>query len=233
MPPESPPNTAAHPGRSSRRPLIGVTMDLVDDQARLRRPYLRAIEAAGGIGVPIAPVPGTGAAILERLDGLILSGGDDPDTTVFGEPVHPKATLVAPDRQTFELELLDLAERTHPELPVLGICLGMQLMGLHAGGRLDQHLPDSLASADRHWNGVTHEISGRLTGVVHSHHRQALIEPGGFEVISTAPDGVIEAIEAPGRRFRVGVQWHPERTDDPAVGAAIFEALVRAAEDLS
>jgi putative glutamine amidotransferase len=211
------------------RPLIGVTMDLVEDQARLRRPYLRAIEAAGGIGVPIAPVPGTGAAILGRLDGLILSGGDDPDTTVFGEPVHPKATLMAPDRQSFELELLDLLDRSHPDMPVLGICLGMQLMGLHAGGRLDQHLPDSLDSADLHWNGASHDIAGRFTGTVHSHHRQALVETGSFEVVCTAPDGVIEAIEAPGRRFRLGVQWHPERTDDPAVGASIFEALIRAA----
>ncbi len=221
------------PDTRRQHPLIGVTMDLVDDQARLRRPYLRAIKAAGGIGIPIAPVPGTGAALLGRLDGLILSGGDDPDTSEFGDPVHPKATLMAPDRQSFELELLDLLERSHPDMPVLGICLGMQLMGLHAGGRLDQHLPDSIDSADLHWNGATHPIAGRFQGTVHSHHRQALIETGSFEVVATAPDGVIEAIEAPGHSFRLGVQWHPERTDDPAVGASIFDSLIRAAEGLT
>jgi putative glutamine amidotransferase len=207
-----------------------VTMDLVDDQARLRRPYLRAIAAAGGVGVPIAPIPGTAAAVLGRIDGLILSGGDDPDTTMFGEPVHPRANLIAPDRQTFEMELLDLLMDSHSELPVLGICLGMQMMGLHAGGRLDQHLPDSLASADLHWNGSHHGVVGRFTGTVHSHHRQALVDPGAFDIVATAPDGVIEAIHAPGRRFHLGVQWHPERTEDPVLGAGIFEALIRAVE---
>jgi putative glutamine amidotransferase len=205
-------------------------MDLVDDQARLRRPYLRAIEAAGGIGVPIAPVPGTAAAILEHLDGLILSGGDDPDTTAFGEPVHPRATLVAPDRQIFELELLDLADRSRPDLPILAICLGMQFMGLHAGGRLDQHLPDTLATADDHWDGCRHPVSGEITGVVYSHHRQALIDPGHHTVIARSHDDVIEAIRDDARPFRVGVQWHPERTEDRTTGAALFESLIRAAE---
>jgi putative glutamine amidotransferase len=212
------------------RPLIGVTMDLVDDQARLRRTYLRAIAAAGGIGVPIAPVPGTAAAVIGRLDALVLSGGDDPDTTAFGEPVHPKATLVAADRQAFELEILHLVETSRPDLPVLGVCLGMQLMGLHAGGRLDQHLPDSLETADLHWNGGHHMIAGEIEGTVFSHHRQALSDPGRLSVVATAPDGVIEAIRCREHPFRLGVQWHPERTDDPATGLAIFEALVRAAE---
>jgi len=228
----TPPPTTANDRVQLRRPLIGVTMDLVDDQARLRRPYLRAIEAAGGIGVPLAPVPGTAAMLLDRLDGLVLSGGDDPDTTGFGEPVHPEATLIAGDRQRFELELLDLVDRQRPDLPLLGICLGMQLMGLHAGGRLDQHLPDTLETADLHWNGVRHEIAGELAGEVYSHHRQALASSGRFEVVATAPDGVIEAIRDPGRRFRLGVQWHPERTDDPATGSGIFAGLIRAAETL-
>ncbi len=226
IPMSSPPTP--NPESRPARPLIGVTMDLVEDQARLRRPYLRAIEAAGGIGVPIAPIPGTGRPMLERLDALIFSGGDDPDTTTFGDPVHPKATLVAPDRQAFELELLDLLDTVHTDLPVLGICLGMQLMGLHAGGRLDQHLPDRLETAADHWNGARHFVSGDISGTVFSHHRQALVEPGRFRVTAVSPDGVIEAIEDPDRPFRLGVQWHPERTDDPATGKAIFERLVRA-----
>ncbi len=217
----------------ARGPLIGVTMDLVDDQARIRRTYLRAIAAAGGTPIPIAPVPGTEAGILERLDGLILSGGDDPDTTRFGEPVHPNATLVDPDRQAFELAMLDLVDRTRPDLPVLGICLGMQLMGLHAGGRLDQHLPDTLPTAADHWEGRRHRVTGEIEGVVFSHHRQALTDPGRHAVVATAEDGVIEAIRRVDRPFRMGVQWHPERTDDRTTGAGIFEALVRAAEAAS
>jgi putative glutamine amidotransferase len=221
-------STPLHPASGRGLPLIGVTMDLVDDQARLRRPYLRAIESAGGIGVPIAPVPGTALALLEHLDGIVLSGGDDPDTTAFGEPVHPKATLMAPDRQAFELELLNQMDRARPDLPILGICLGMQLLGLHGGGRLDQHLPDTLATAEDHWGGREHSVSGDISGMVFSHHRQALVDPGSHSVVAVSPDGVIEAIRDVDRPFRIGVQWHPERSTDPGTGSQLFESLVRA-----
>lgn len=212
------------------RPLVGVTCDLVDDQARLRRTYFRSIEAAGGVGIALPSVPGAAAAILPRLDALVLSGGDDPDTSAFGEPVHPKATLVSPDRQTCELEWLDLVERHRPDLPLLGICLGMQFMGLAAGGRLDQHLPDHLPTADQHWNGGEHEVTGEIAGRVFSHHRQALRDAGELDVVATAPDGVIEAIARRDRPFHVGVQWHPERTDTEVTGVGLFRRLVAAAE---
>lgn len=221
------------PRVSADRPLVGVTCDLVEDQVRVRRPYFRAIEAAGGVGIALPSMPGTAAAILPRLDALILSGGDDPDTTPFGEPVHPKATLVAADRQACELEWLELVEQTRPRLPLLGICLGMQFMGLRAGGRLDQHLPDHLATADLHWNGTEHEVEGEIAGPVHSHHRQALQDPGDLEVVATAGDGVIEAIARRDRPFHLGVQWHPERTSHDATGPALFRRLVEAAEGSS
>lgn len=221
----TPPLIPPHAGR----PLVGVTMDLVDDQARLRRTYLRAVHAAGGLGIPLMPLPGTAEDIVGRLDGLILTGGDDPDTTAFGAEVHPQARLVDPDRQRFELELLEGVEAIRPDLPVLGVCLGMQFMGLKAGGTLDQHLPDHLPSAADHWDGARHEVHGDLTGVVHSHHRQALLDAGNLEVVATAKDGVIEAIRRPERPFQLGVQWHPERTDDDAVGLDLFRRLVAAA----
>lgn len=211
------------------RPLVGVTCDLVEDQARIRRPYFRAIEAAGGIGIALPPVPGTARSILPRLDALVMSGGDDPDTTPFGEPVHPKATLVAADRQQCELEWIEAIERDRPDLPVLGVCLGMQFMGLRAGGRLDQHLPDHLPTADEHWDGRCHEVRGEITGPVHSHHRQALVEAGDFEVVATAADGVIEAIARPDRPFHLGVQWHPERTTHETTGPDLFRRLIEAA----
>lgn len=213
-------------------PLIGVTADLVDDQARLRCGYARSIAACGGIAIPLFPLLGSAPSVLDRLDGIILSGGDDPDTTDFGEPVHPKANLIDPVRQRFELELLDTLERSHPEMPVLGICLGMQMLGLHAGGRLNQYLPDDLKTADQHRDGATHEVTGtRFSGRVHSHHVQALDDPGRLTVVGEAPDGVIEAVESNDRPFFLGVQWHPERSDDPRTGRAIFQSLLNACHD--
>jgi putative glutamine amidotransferase len=204
----------------------------VKDQARLRCGYARSIAECGGVAVPLFPLPGSAASILPRLDGVIFSGGDDPDTTAFGEPVHPSANLVDSVRQAFELELLDTLERLHPEMPVLGICLGMQMLGLHAGGRLNQHLPDNLETAAQHRDGSIHEVTGtRFTGHVHSHHIQALDDPGRLTVVGEAPDGVIEAIESIHRPFFLGVQWHPERSEDPRTGLAVFRSLLNACRD--
>ncbi|MAC20049.1 MAG: gamma-glutamyl-gamma-aminobutyrate hydrolase [Phycisphaerae bacterium] len=221
-------NTSPKPNRP---PLIGVTADLVDDQVRLRRTYLRELTACGAIGIPIAPIPGTAEAVLDRLDGIVLSGGDDPDTSAFGVPVHQEARLVEPDRQAFELEILELLEDRHSDLPTLGVCLGMQLMGLHAGGHLNQHLPETLPTAEEHRHGAVHAVRGReFDGLVYSHHRQALEDAGSLEIVATAPDGVIEAISCPTRRHVIGVQWHPERTEDEGVGRQVFAALVQEAE---
>ena len=215
--------------KSHHLPLIGVTTDLVKDQARLRCGYARSIAECGGIAIPLFPLPGSGPAVLAHLDGIIFSGGDDPDTTAFGAPVHPSANLIDPVRQTFELELLDALECSYPEMPVLGICLGMQMLGLHAGGRLDQHLPDRLQTADQHRDGSVHDVTGtRFTGRVHSHHIQALDHPGRLTVVGEAPDGVIEAVESTERKFLLGVQWHPERSDDPRTGLAVFQSLLDA-----
>ena len=214
------------------KPLIGITCDLVEDQVRLRRTHVRAVTEGGGIAVAVPPLPGTGVQVLEQLDGLVLSGGDDPDTRAFGAEVHPKATLIDPDRQAFEIELLDHLRAEDPDRPILGICLGMQLLGLHAGGTLDQHLPDTLETANLHWNGGLHEVEGPVfNGRVYSHHRQALSDPGELEVVASAPDGVIEAVRCPARRHVEGIQWHPERTDDHGVGAGIFARLIEAARD--
>lgn len=212
---------------STPPPLVGITCDLVDDQVRLRRTYAREILACGAVPVALPPVPGTAAEVVAKLDAVVFTGGDDPDTRPFGEPVHPKATLVDPERQAFELELLEHLRDEAPDLPVLAVCLGMQLMGLHEGGRLDQHLPDTLATAAGHWNGAVHRVEGPdYSGEVYSHHRQALADAGSLAVEAVSEDGVIEAVRAPGRRHAVGVQWHPERTADSSVGRALFEDLV-------
>ncbi|MCH8211769.1 MAG: gamma-glutamyl-gamma-aminobutyrate hydrolase family protein, partial [Planctomycetes bacterium] len=107
----------------------------------------------------------------------------------------------------------------------------MQLMGLHRGGALDQHLPSTLATADQHWGKREHPIAGSLgQGTVHSHHRQAITVPGELTVVATAPDGVIEAIRDDQRPFYLGVQWHPERTKDERFGSGLIRQLVDAAK---
>jgi putative glutamine amidotransferase len=134
-----------------------------------------------------------------------------------------------PRRQAFEVALLEALD-AEGEVPVLGICLGMQLMGLHKGGRLDQHLPESLPTAESHSPRRSHAVSGELgCGPVHSHHRQALVDPGALRVIARAEDGLIEAVRDEARPFYVGVQWHPERTEDEALGPGLFRSLVAAA----
>lgn len=212
-----------------RQPLIGITPNHLEDRIEVRSTYLEAVRASGGVPVvlsgDIADIPG----ILDRVDGFVFTGGDDPIMEPFGEATHPEACRIDPRRQAFELELLARLD-SRVTVPVLGVCLGMQLMGLHAGGRLDQHLPDTLATAADHADGRSHAIEGALgRGIVWSRHRQALTNPGSLEVVARAADGVIEAIARPDREMYLGVQWHPERTDDEALGLGLFRRLVGAA----
>src|SRR5690606_9150013 len=156
-----------------------------------------------------------------------------PIMEAFGEAPHPEATPVHPQRQEYELALLEALE-ARPATPVLGVCLGMQYMTLHAGGRLDQHLPESLATADGHWERA-HEVIAEASApawltssAALSRHRQAMRGAGRLQVAARAPDGVIEAVFDPARPFYAGVQWHPERTEGEW-GVAVYRALVEAA----
>jgi len=219
------------------RPLVGITTDLAEHPNGVRvftyRPYAEAIERAGAVPVLLPPAVKSVEAYVDRLDAFLLTGGDDPCTEPFGVPTHPSAVRIHPDRQAFETALLERLARSKPDTPVLGICLGMQLMALVAGGRLDQHLPETCPTHAMHWeqeHAVEPAGDGAfaLRGVVRSKHRQAVADPAGMLVIARAPDGLIEALCDPARRFFLGVQWHPERTADPVVGRAVFEALVAA-----
>lgn len=223
------------------RPVIGITCDLASHPKSGRlvcqcaSAYAECVERGGGVPVLLPPHPASARDQLSLCAGLVLTGGDDPRLEAFGVATDPRASPMNPRRQEQELALLALLEE-HPRTPVLGICLGMQLMGLHAGGTMDQHLPQTLASAGDHWDadhaivptpGVRAPVA-LAEGRAHSKHRQALVDPGRLLVAARSSDGVVECVVDPGRRFYLGVQWHPERTGDPRLGQGLFDALVGA-----
>jgi putative glutamine amidotransferase len=229
------------------RPWIGITT--YQEQARyttndamvalLPAAYAQSVHRAGGRAVLITPDdPGIDA--LDRLDGLILSGGSDVDSARYGEPPHAM-TVPRPDRDTSEFLLLDEALRR--DLPVLAICRGMQVLTAAYGGKLHQHLPDVLGhtahrpDADRPGpvfgehavrlepGTRTHKILGGEV-VVNSLHHQGIADPGRLTPSGwCVEDSLLEAAEDPDHSFVVGVQWHPEAMTDPR----LFEALVAAA----
>ena len=218
------------------RPLIAITADLM---IRNDRPtafstmtYTQSVLAAGGVPVILPPTPGAVSDLIERFDGFVFTGGDDPVTEPFGHPTHAESIRVIDDRQRFETELLEELTK-HPQIPVLGICLGMQMMGLVAGGTLNQHLPETHDSHADHWEHE-HDITSfdeqvLSSGTTYSKHRQAMQDSGSMRVLASAHDGVIEAIDDPNRAFYLGVQWHPERTANPALGQDIVTRFVEAA----
>ena len=227
-------------------PLIGLTTYREDAawgvwQQRadvLPTQYAVAVEATGGVPVLLPPVaqPGSADVLVSRIDGLVVSGGADLDPARYGEQPHARTAGWRADRDTWELALLDAAEAVG--LPVLGVCRGMQVMAVHAGGSLDQHTPD-LTGHEGHSPGgdefgpvevrtvpgtrVASLLGDRLT--VSCHHHQSVRSHPGFDPAATADDGTLEAFEQPGDRFAVGVQWHPETAED----VGLLAGLVRAA----
>ncbi len=215
----------------SNRPLIGLTPDIQEGRIRLSPEYAAAVIAAGGLPVVLPPLVKSVEALVSRCQGIILTGGDDPIMEDWGRTTHPSALRVDPIRQAF-----DRAVRGHAmsqNLPVLGICFGMQLMGLECGSELDQHLPDSCPTASLHSDGKSHGVSGLLgSGEVHSRHHQALRTSGTLEIVAQSDDGMIEAVRDKSRDFVLGVQWHPERCEPGPLGSGLFEQLVGAAREL-
>ena len=203
--------------------------------------YVRSVADAGGIPVVLAPVPGTAAALVERIDGLMLTGGSDVDPARYGAERHAKTQAPAVERDEFELEIL--AAALERGLPVLAICRGLQVLNVARGGTLNQHLPDVVHN-DSHMSipgtygrhRVRIEPSSQLAGliglaeeVVPTHHHQGLDALGeGLVPTAWADDGTIEAVEDPALPFLIGVQWHPEVGDDPSLFAGIVTAAERA-----
>ncbi len=215
-------------------PIIGLTANLVrDDKGRLRHEvkgtYIDAVLRVGGTPIMLPAIASLRAAMIDVVDGIIMTGGDDIDTRPFGVAMHPKSEIMESDRQAAEFALLD-ALKMRPEKPVLGICLGMQMMGVHAGCPIIQHLHDLKPDADRHKFDNPHLVESEIgCGPVASWHHQALKDCGPFEAIGWSDDGVLEAIRDSSKPFYLGVQWHPERTKDPIMGDAIIARLIDAA----
>jgi len=237
-------------------PVIGMTTAL--ERARwghwhqaahlLSRAYADAVQRAGGIAVMLPPDPRASQdpePWLDLADGLILSGGADVDPSFYGAEPDPHTQGTVPERDAFEIALA--AGALERDVPVLGICRGMQIMNVARGGTLIQHLPNSLGHEDHRrslgsFDNADHDVrlqSGSLAEraageTVHStksHHHQAVDRLGeGFEVTGWATiDDLPETIEDPSCRFALGVQWHPEV--DPAsslIAALVEEARTRA-----
>lgn len=229
-----------------RTPLIGITVDHNDEQSRFELPYsyAAAVVAAGGAPVLLAFAPGLNAsAQVAALDGLLFTGGNDIDPAAWGEARHEKAKAVDPRREAHERALLEAAEKRG--LPVLAVCMGMQLMNAMRGGSLVQHLPDVNGREEHRRAGmgwdrrhevrvesgsVLAEVCGEGALEVNTSHHQGVARVGeGLRVTAVAPDGTIEAVEDPSKRLFVGVQWHPERMIEQKEHAALFRRLVEEA----
>lgn len=232
------------------RPVIGITSYVEPASwaawrdvpaAIVPHSYVRQVHSAGGLAVLLPPLPddaepADARQVLSRLDGLILTGGVDVEPARYHREPHPTLQPPRPDRDSSELLLAQVTRED--DVPVLGICRGMQVMAVAAGGVLEQHLPDRLGNYDHSpGRGIygehpveiapesrLHEVLGDAVTVATYHHQGVETFPG-YAPVAWAPDGVIEALEDADARFRLGVQWHPEVGVDPR----LFEALVAAA----
>jgi len=216
--------------------------------------YAEQVAAAGGVPVLLPPLPGIGAA-AGRLDGLVLTGGGDIGPAAYRAEPHPRTARVSEQRDRAELDLL--AAGLAGGLPVLGICRGLQILNVARGGTLHQHLPDvpGLDDLAAHTPAPgsygSHLVriapASRLAEIlgpagadgpgaperaVPTSHHQAIDRLGdGLRISARAPDGTVEAIEDPSRRFLIGVQWHAETLVHRAAEADLFRRFVEACRD--
>jgi len=231
--------------------VVGVTVELLDAPVyegrrrfQLFTDYLPCLRAAGlqplllPTDAPVDDATSEARALLDRVDALLMTGGDDADLRALGGPAPlAECKPVPPEQQAFNLALV--REACARDLPLLGVCFGMQMMGLAHGAPLVQHME---RTAD-HEKGIEHAVRAvpatRLAALVGddgfdvpSFHHQALAGPGdGLVASAWAEDGTLEAIERPDLRYALGVQWHPERAPGSAASQALFSGLRDAAQD--
>lgn len=226
------------------RPVIGITANYNDGNSMLADGYYKKVVAAGGVPLLIPPLDDTDAIIntLDRIDALILSGGGDYNPLFCGEEPSPRLHSINGERDLPELLITRLAYNR--QIPMLGICRGIQTLAMALGGTVRQDIADTDGlikhSQDANRNVPTHSVSvcedsvlyniyGSRTLYVNSFHHQAVGEPGErFRVVASSCDGVVEAIESTEMKSIIGVQWHPECIDD---GLPLFKWLVAEAAD--
>ena len=244
-------------------PVIGITATLKEDVDRVEeRPlgrfvradldYVEGVAEAGGVPVVLPPVgeARTAEAVIGGLDGLLLSGGSDLHPGYYGEKPLPELGVTIPERDAFEMALLERALRR--KIPILGICRGMQVLNVALGGTLYQDLPSQMdhmvllghRQETPKWQ-PTHEVEvdggskvAKILGTdelkVNSYHHQAIKDLAfGLVAVACAPDGVIEAVESSdlAKRWMMGVQWHAEAMRDAGPEhRKLFEAHTSAAE---
>jgi putative glutamine amidotransferase len=239
---------------TEHRPLIGICTPVMpasfgvwnQPAALLPAEYPAAIQRAGGLALMVVPdrrLVQDPDELLTRLDGLILSGGNDVDPASYGADPHPATKGVTPDRDEFEVALTRRAVEL--DMPVLGICRGMQILNIAFGGTLLQHLPETYGHEDHRrvagsFDDADHDVrlapdsivalaAGELVHATKSHHHQGVDEIGEGLVVTgySMLDELPEAIELPDHRFVLGVQWHPEADER----TPLFGALVQAAAE--
>jgi putative glutamine amidotransferase len=232
------------------RPAIGICAAQIDatwgvwnqPAALLPHSYIDAIQRAGGLALMIPPDPELERdpdEVLDLIDGLVLAGGHDVDPALYGAVPHPATNATVPERDRVEIALARRAFEL--DLPVLGICRGMQVLNVAFGGTLVQHLPDVLGNEEHrptpgNFDGSDHGVAlqngsraalaaGEDLHNTKSHHHQAVATiADGFDVTGRSTlDQLPEAIEAPGKRFVLGVQWHPEADERSRVIAALVD----------
>jgi len=225
------------------RPLIGITTRAIDQSGRyaVSARYVTCVNRAGGNAVLLPPEAADIVTLLDRIDGLILSGGGDISSDLYGGFPHPDLYGVNIDRD--RTEMLAVKYAIEYKLPLLGICRGIQIMNVALGGTLIEHIPEMVGETVRHRlpddkenlhsvkllpNSLTARIFGMVEMDVPSFHHQAVRKvASSLKEVAHAQDEVIEAVEMPAHPFFIGVQWHPELSEDP-LQEKLFNAFIEA-----
>lgn len=229
-----------------KHPIIGITTYSRSPAGEycLNGSYIDAVQAAGGIPILLPPNQLDPASIFDAVDGLIFSGGGDINPELYGGCIEETVYAIDTERDNFELGLAKLAFKA--DIPVLGICRGMQILNVASGGSLVIHVPDAYGDEVTHGSGIPpraieHSIeiepNSKLakimgttsTKVVSWHHQAVQNVIPGWQIAARASDSLVEAMEYENHPWTIGVQWHPERSPKCSGNSRIFRSFVQAA----